>query len=64
MYTAKSQNSKEVELVEKYQAEVVRAVVDAVNSTHSCVLFYRDIYYRLADAFEDEKTFRELGKIF
>jgi hypothetical protein len=60
MYMAKSQNQKEVELIERYQAEIVQAVVDAIKLTRSCVLFYRDVYYGLADVFEDEKTFREV----
>lgn len=57
---AKSQNhAEEVNLVERYQAEIAQAVVDAVKS-RGCVLFYKDVYYRLEDAFKDVKTFKEV----
>ena len=48
------------ELVKKYQTEITRAIINAVKSTHSCVLFYRDIYYQLKYVFDDEDTFRSV----
>jgi hypothetical protein len=50
----------ELETVRKYQNEIREAVVNAVETTRSCVLFYRDIYYELEKAFDDEDTFRKV----
>jgi hypothetical protein len=47
-------------LVEEYRDEIRRAVVNAVKSTRSCVLFYSDIYYELEKVVEDEDTFRRV----
>jgi hypothetical protein len=50
----------ELEVVRQYQNEIREAVVNAVETTRSCVLFYRDIYYELRDLFDDVNTFRQV----
>jgi hypothetical protein len=58
---ARQQNPPdELETVRKYQKEIMEAVVNAVRSTRSCVLFYRDIYYELKEIIDDVETFRKV----
>ena len=46
--------------VEKHQEEIRQAVINAVESTGSCVLFYGDIYYELEKLLQDEDVFRQV----
>jgi len=48
------------EIVEKYKQEIREAVIRAVRSTKSCVLFYRDIYDELEKLFDDREVFRQV----
>jgi hypothetical protein len=50
----------EQNLIEKYQKEIREAVLNAVKSVKSCVLFYRDIYNALSEVIKDEETFSEV----
>jgi hypothetical protein len=50
----------QAQIIEKYQDKIREAVISAVKSVKSCVLFYRDVYYKLEELFEDEETFRQV----
>jgi hypothetical protein len=60
MATENFQTQTELQIVQKYQNKIREAVVNAIRSVRSCVLFYRDIYYELAELFDDEETFRQV----
>jgi hypothetical protein len=60
MEVKNSQTQAELQIIEKYQDKIREAILNAVKSVRSCVLFYRDISYELEKVFEDEKAFNEV----
>jgi hypothetical protein len=58
---ARQQNPPaELQLIEKYQNEIRGAVLNAVRTVRSCVVFYSDIYFALGEVIKDEETFRQV----
>jgi len=49
-----------LDIVNKHQSEIRQAILNAVRSTRSCVLYYRDIYYELERTFTDENLLWEV----
>ena len=60
MATKNSQTKPEMEIIEKYQDKIREAILNAVKSVRSCVLFYSDIYFALGGVIKDEDTFRQV----
>ena len=50
----------ELEIIQQHHDKIREAILNAVKSVRSCVLFYRDISRELEKMFEDEKTFDEV----
>ncbi len=52
--------NSQIQTIQKYQKEIREAVLNAMRTVRSCVVFYSDIYFALGEVIKDEDTFRQV----